>query len=204
MRWTNKEFYSANSQRNIWLHITPTVQTQFKYTPLLKHISFQITECPHNPPIFAVSHCIQVIPLCCQEAHQKDHCQLTWGETLLCRRSFQPFSCCSWMNGEMLWKHLSKIRLYRQHLPQDKYDFSSKRCDVRLVFSSGEEESAFVSVYESEQPSVMLTCCWSFPAPFVGGKLWRCRWKQLIAKALKKTRKGAWQGAAEPHLFPIL
>lgn len=43
-------------------------------------------------------------------------------------------------------------------------------------------------VYESEQTSVMLTCCWSFsPAPLVGGRLWSCRRKQLTARALKKT-----------------
>lgn len=44
--------------------------------------------------------------------------------------------------------------------------------------------------------------CWlvagPFPAPFVGGKLWSCREKQLTAKALKKTAEEEARGRELP------
>lgn len=94
----------------------------------------------HCCPVFSVDNCIQVVALCCREAYQKDHCQLTWGETLLCRCRFQPFVLLLNERGDVVnhytLKHASKIRLHRQRLPQDKYDFLASS-DVKLVFSPG-------------------------------------------------------------------
>lgn len=162
---------------------------------------------------FSGNNCIQVIPLRCQEAHQKDHCQLTWGETLLCRCSFQPFVLLLNERGDVVnpntWKHPSKIRLYRQHLPQDKYKFLTSN-DVKPVFSPGEEERGHVGVWarecESGQPSVMLTCCWSFPGTICEREALKLPGKTAHSEGFEEDwqGKGTWQGAAEAHLSAIL
>lgn len=186
-------------------------------------LSWQMTDiCDKGPysvltiqwcSVFSVNNCIQVIALCRQEAHQKDQCQLTWGETLLCRCSFQPFVLLLNEWGDVVnrntWKYPSKIRLYQQCMPQGKYDFFASN-DVKLVFSPGEEERLHVCVrarlYESEQPSVMLTCCWSFPGAVCGREALKLPGKTAHSEGFEEDwrGRGAWQGAAEAHLFPIL
>lgn len=45
--------------------------------------------------------------------------------------------------------------------------------DVKFVFSPFRRRRR-PRVFESEPPSLMLTCCCSVPAPLVGGELWSC------------------------------
>lgn len=163
--------------------------------------------------VFSVSNCIQDIALCCREAHQKDHCQLTWGETLLCRCSLMPFVLLLNERGDVAnhntWKHPFEIRLYWQRLPQDKYDFLASG-DVKLVFSPGEEERVHICVwervYECKKPSVMLTCCWSFPGTVCGREALKLPGKTAHSKGFEEDcwGRGAWQGVAEAHWFSIL
>lgn len=103
------------------------------------------------------------------------------GRNISLRMSFfEPFVLLLNERGDVVnhntWKHPSKIRPYRLHLPQDKYDFLASS-DVKLVFSprGGRKEERVHVVCVRERGCMRASnprSCWLVAGPFSRHRLW--------------------------------
>lgn len=160
-----------------------------------------------------MSNCIQDIALCHRGAHQKDHRQLTWGETLLCRWSFVSFVLL--LNE---WGDVENHTLESIHLKWDCTDSICHKINMtflqaamsRLCFPQGKRRECTYVCERGCMSARNPGSCWlvtgPFPAPIVGGRLWSCWEKNAYSIGFEEEcwGRGTWQGVAEAQCFAFL